>query len=201
MRDSLGDIARGLPQGTELNSLAGGFALWASVSEGRATRAESSRDLLALTAAVALGAASFIVLAPWLQYLGHAGPELTLTIGAFLVGYLRRFGITGAAALLAYGAQLSVASTDRSPHSTTTTSSLRRVEARRISTQSSFQSLSPAALAQHPRDVATSPKRQRDAGYEPVKPQFVCDSRPRRAGGSLTIWQRRRGCNLSTIGW
>jgi len=43
-----------------------------------------------------VGAASFIVLAPWLQYLGHAGPELTLTIGAFLVGYLRRFGITGA---------------------------------------------------------------------------------------------------------
>jgi hypothetical protein len=51
---------------------------------------------LLLAAAAALGAASFVVLAPLLQPLGHAGPELSLVIGAFLVGYLRRFGLTGA---------------------------------------------------------------------------------------------------------
>ena len=95
MLGTTADIVRGLPDGAALNSLAGGFALWASVSEGRATRAESSRDLLLLSAAAALGAASFIVLAPLLQHLGHAGPELTLATGAFLVGYLRRFGLTG----------------------------------------------------------------------------------------------------------
>jgi len=95
MLGTTADIVRGLPDGAALNSLAGGFALWASVSEGRATRAESSRDLLLLSAAAALGAASFIVLAPLLQHLGHTGPELTLATGAFLVGYLRRFGLTG----------------------------------------------------------------------------------------------------------
>ncbi|MBV9778004.1 MAG: FUSC family protein [Acetobacteraceae bacterium] len=50
-----------------------------------------------------------------LQSLGHAGPELVLATGAFLVGYLRRFGLTGAGLgsqiyigqLLAYGARLS----------------------------------------------------------------------------------------------
>jgi hypothetical protein len=109
------EIVRGLPDGAALNSLAGGFALWASVSEGRATRAESSRDLLLLSIAAALGAASFIFLAPLLRHFGHAGPELTLVIGAFLVGYLRRFGLTGTGIgsqiyigqLLAYGACLS----------------------------------------------------------------------------------------------
>jgi hypothetical protein len=40
------DIVWGLHDGPALSSLAGGFALWASVSEGRATRAESTRDLL-----------------------------------------------------------------------------------------------------------------------------------------------------------
>jgi hypothetical protein len=109
------EIVQGLPDGAALNSLAGGFALWASVSEGRATRAESSRDLLLLSAAAALGATSFIFLAPLLRQLGHAGPELTLVTGAFLVGYLRRFGLTGTGIgsqvyigqLLAYGARLS----------------------------------------------------------------------------------------------
>jgi hypothetical protein len=109
------EIVRGLPDGAALNSLAGGFALWASVSEGRATRAESSRDLLLLSAAATLGAASFIFLAPLLRHFGHAGPELTLVTGAFLVGYLRRFGLTGTGVgsqiyigqLLAYGARLS----------------------------------------------------------------------------------------------
>src|SRR4051812_19471190 len=96
MLGTMPEIARGLPEGAALASLAGGFALWASVSEGRATRADSSRDLLLLSAAAALGAASFILLAPPLLQLGQAGPELTLATGAFLVGYLRRFGVTGA---------------------------------------------------------------------------------------------------------
>ena len=49
--------------------------------------------------------------------LGRAGPEFTLAGGAFLVGYLRRFGVTGAGVgsqtyigqLLAYGARLNLA--------------------------------------------------------------------------------------------
>jgi uncharacterized membrane protein YccC len=49
-----------------------------------------------------------------LGYLGHWGPELSLVSGAFLVGYLRRFGLTGAGVgsqiyigqLLAYTAEL-----------------------------------------------------------------------------------------------
>ena len=117
MLGTMADIARGLPNGAALSSLAGGFALWASVSEGRSTRAASTRDLLLLSAAAALGAASYIVLAPLLHYLGRAGPELTLAGGAFLVGYLRRFGVTGAGLgsqlyigqLLAYGAHLNAA--------------------------------------------------------------------------------------------
>jgi hypothetical protein len=114
MLGTMTDIARGLRDSLALNALAGGFALWASVSEGRGTRAESSRDLLLLSAAAALGAASFIILAPLLAHFGHAGPELTLATGAFLAGYLRRFGITGTGLgsqiyigqLLAYGARL-----------------------------------------------------------------------------------------------
>jgi Fusaric acid resistance protein-like len=116
MLGTMTDIARGLPNGAALSSLAAGFALWASVSEGRATRGGSTRDLLLLSAAAVLGAASYIVLAPLLQRLGRAGPELTLAGGAFLVGYLRRFGVTGAGLgsqvyigqLLAYGAHLSI---------------------------------------------------------------------------------------------
>jgi hypothetical protein len=84
------------------------------VSEGCATRVESTQDLLLLCAAAVVGATSFIVLAPLFLYLGRSGPELTLATGAFLVGYLRRFGLTGAGVgsqiyigqLLAYGAGL-----------------------------------------------------------------------------------------------
>jgi hypothetical protein len=116
MLGTMADIARAVPNGAALSSLAGGFALWASVSEGRGTRAGSTRDLLLLSAAAALGAASYIVLAPLLQCLGRAGPELTLAGGAFLVGYLRRFGVTGTGLgsqiyigqLLAYSARLSI---------------------------------------------------------------------------------------------
>jgi hypothetical protein len=59
MLGTMADIARGLQNGAALSSLAGGFALWASVSEGRNTRAGSTRDLLLLSAAAALGAASY----------------------------------------------------------------------------------------------------------------------------------------------
>jgi hypothetical protein len=114
MLGALLDVVRTEPGGAALSPVAGGFALWASVSEGRGKRFESSRDLLLFAAAAALGATSFIIAAPILQHLGRAGPELTLATGAFLVGYLRRFGITGAGLgsqayigqLLAYGAQL-----------------------------------------------------------------------------------------------
>lgn len=111
---ALQDITHGLPGATLVGSLASSFALWASVSEARVSRAESSRDLALLCAAAAFGAAMFIGFAPLLQTIGKAAPELTLVTGAFLVGYLKRFGILGAGAgsqiyigqLLAYGAQL-----------------------------------------------------------------------------------------------
>ncbi|MFO1057527.1 MAG: FUSC family protein [Dongiaceae bacterium] len=114
MLGSMAQINQGLPDAPSLGALAGGFALWASVSESRATRAGSSRDLLLLCAAAALGASSYALLAPALRHLGEAGPELTLATGAVLVGYLRRFGITGTGVgsqiyigqLLAYGAGL-----------------------------------------------------------------------------------------------
>ena len=114
MLGTMPEIDHGLAGGASLSVLAGGFALWASVSEGRSTRAESSRDLLLLCAAAALGAAVFILLSPLLTKIGHAGPESTLATGAFLVGYLKRFGILGTGIgsqifigqLLAYGAGL-----------------------------------------------------------------------------------------------
>jgi hypothetical protein len=110
-------ISHRLSHGTLLSFLAGGFALWACVSEGRATRVESSRDLVILSAAAALGAVMMIGLAPVLAQADRPGPELTLVLGAFLVGYLRRFGILGAGVgsqiyigqLLAYSAHLTTA--------------------------------------------------------------------------------------------
>jgi hypothetical protein len=111
---ALRDVTGALPGATSLGSLAGSFALWASVSESRVTRGESCRDLAVLCAAAALGAAMQLTLSPLLQPLGHAGPELVLASGAFLAGYLRRFGLLGAGIgsqvyigqLLAYGAHL-----------------------------------------------------------------------------------------------
>ena len=93
MLGALHDITAGLPDAASLGALAGGFALWASVSEGQATRRKSARDLALLSVAATLGAVSFIELAPLLAPIGRAGPELTLASGAFLVGYMRRFGI------------------------------------------------------------------------------------------------------------
>ncbi len=114
MLGTMGDLARGVPGSTSLATLAGGFALWASVSEGRSTRWESSRDLLLLALAAGIGAASLALLDIPLASLSGHGPELVLISGAFCVGYLRRFGLTGAGIgsqifigqLLAFGAQL-----------------------------------------------------------------------------------------------
>jgi hypothetical protein len=114
MLATLPSISHGLANGATLSYLAGGFALWASVSEARSTRPESSRDLALLSAAAALGAVIMIVLAPLLTGPGRPGPELTLASGAFLVGYLKRFGTLGAGIgsqiyigeLLAYGIRL-----------------------------------------------------------------------------------------------
>jgi hypothetical protein len=113
---SLPAIANGLPQHVSLSVLAGGFALWASVSEARITRRESSRDLALLVAAAVLGAVSMIALSPLLTGPHSPGPELTLATGAFLVGYLKRFGVLGGGIgsqiyigqLLAYSTRLNV---------------------------------------------------------------------------------------------
>jgi hypothetical protein len=101
-----------IPGNALLASLAGGFALWASVSEGQSARALSARDLGLFSAAGVLGALSMLAFAPVFGRHGWPGPELTLVTGSFLVGYLRRFGILGAGIgsqvyigqLLVYGA-------------------------------------------------------------------------------------------------
>jgi len=110
---------RQVGSGGTLSSLAGGFALWASVSEGQATRAASSRDLLILCTAAVAGALSMIGVGAMLGSGAWAGPEAVLITGAFLVGYLKRFGTLGAGVgsqvyigqLLAYGASLHRADT------------------------------------------------------------------------------------------
>src|SRR5215510_12770879 len=63
MASTMPGIARRSPAGADLGALAAGFALWASVSEARATRAESSRDLLCLVFAAVAGAVTTIGLA------------------------------------------------------------------------------------------------------------------------------------------
>jgi Fusaric acid resistance protein-like len=111
---TLKDVSADIPASLSLATLAGSFALWAGVSEGQATRYASSRDLIILCIACALGASSYALLAPWLRHFGHTWPESVLIVGAFLVGCLKRYGITGAGVgsqiyigqLLAYGAKL-----------------------------------------------------------------------------------------------
>ncbi len=73
--------------------LAGAFALWASVSEGETSRWRSSRDLFVLILSATLGAAVFVLAQA--RFGGTLVPELTLVLGAFFVGYLRRFGRLG----------------------------------------------------------------------------------------------------------
>ncbi len=89
-------ISHQVSHGSVLSFLAGGFALWACVSEGRARRTESCRDLVFLNAAAVVGAVMMIGFAPLLTGRDRPGPELTLALGAFLVGYLRQFGVLGA---------------------------------------------------------------------------------------------------------
>lgn len=85
-----------ISDGFFLSYLAAGFGLWASVSEGQTTRWLSTRDLVILNGAAVAGAVSLIGLAPILLRHGQPGPEWILITGAFLVGYLKRFGILGA---------------------------------------------------------------------------------------------------------
>ncbi len=106
-----------LPDRAALPTLAAGFALWASVSEGRTSRAASSRDLAALAAAATLGALALAAIAPRLQAPGRPGAELVLVSGAFLASYFKRFGVLGAGIgsqiylgqLFAFGAGLTLA--------------------------------------------------------------------------------------------
>ena len=93
---TLPSISHGLHGGASLSVLAGGIALWASVSEARVVRRESSRDLVLLCAAGVVGAVMIIALAPLLMGPRRPGAELALATGAFLVGYLKRFGVLGA---------------------------------------------------------------------------------------------------------
>jgi hypothetical protein len=110
-------ISQRVSHGSVLSLLAGGFALWACVSEGRSTKTESCRDLVILNAAAVLGAVMMIGFAPMLIGADRPRPELTLALGAFLVGYLKRFGILGAGVgsqiyigqLLAYTTRLTTA--------------------------------------------------------------------------------------------
>ncbi|MEJ8848465.1 FUSC family protein [Variovorax rhizosphaerae] len=102
------------PEHARLALLAGGFALWASVCEGRATRLESARDLGLLAASAVVGAAFTAALTPWLSHGGSVLPEATLVLGAFVVGHGKRWGVLGCGIgaqffigqLLAYGLQL-----------------------------------------------------------------------------------------------
>ncbi|WP_277183097.1 FUSC family protein, partial [Caballeronia sp. BR00000012568055] len=93
---SLHDVTRDVPASVSVGMLAATFALWASVSEARSTRAESSRDLAVLCLAAAFGAFMFALVGPTFRSFGRGGAELVLVSGAFLAGYLKRYGATGA---------------------------------------------------------------------------------------------------------
>jgi hypothetical protein len=72
---ALQDIAHHVPGSIPLSYLAGSFALWASVSEGKSTRAESGRDLTLLSFSASLGALLFVFLSEPLRVAGRAGPK------------------------------------------------------------------------------------------------------------------------------
>jgi hypothetical protein len=93
---TLQDVTRDVPSGVSVGTLAAAFALWASVSEARSTRAQSCRDLIVLCLAAAIGALTFAWLGYSMRAFGRGGPELMLVSGAFFAGYLKRFGTTGA---------------------------------------------------------------------------------------------------------
>ena len=93
---ALQDVTQRVPVGVSVGALAGSFALWASVSEARSTRYESSRDLALLCIAAAFGAFTFALFEPMFREMGRGGAELILVTGAFFAGYLKRFGLLGA---------------------------------------------------------------------------------------------------------
>ncbi|WP_233236566.1 FUSC family protein [Bordetella sp. LUAb4] len=93
---TLHEVGSDAPAGISLGTLAASFALWASVSEARTTRATSSRDMTILCLAAAVGAAVFALFEPVLRAHFSAGGEWVLASGAFAVGYLKRYGILGA---------------------------------------------------------------------------------------------------------
>ncbi|WP_284312699.1 FUSC family protein [Labrys miyagiensis] len=84
-------IAQHAGHNVTLSVIAGSFALWASVSENRANRWQSSRDLVLFCGSAGLGALSYVVLVRLLNVVGAAGLELPLVSGAFCVGYFKRF--------------------------------------------------------------------------------------------------------------
>jgi Fusaric acid resistance protein-like len=113
----LGEIlgeAFGIGHGVPLGFLISNFALWASVSEAQSKRLRIVVDLIALCAAASFGSALLVMATPELARLGRFGPELGLVFGAFLTGYLKRFGVLGGGlgsqiyigALLAFGYHL-----------------------------------------------------------------------------------------------
>ncbi|WP_109125867.1 FUSC family protein [Dyella sp. C11] len=93
---ALHDVTQRFGTSVSVGVLAASFALWASVSEARHTRPESSRDLALLCAAATVGALVQALLSPSLFVLGRGAPEFVLLIGAFLASYLKRYGVTGA---------------------------------------------------------------------------------------------------------
>ncbi|MBS7811713.1 FUSC family protein [Roseococcus pinisoli] len=114
---ALHDVSGDFSRGAFLTPLAGGLALWASVSEGQLTRWQSARDLTLLVTAAVAGASLMALASPRLALLGTVAPEAALVTGAFLVSYLRRFGRLGTGLgsqiytgqLLAYGLGLAPA--------------------------------------------------------------------------------------------
>lgn len=93
---ALHDVTQAFGSGTAIGALAASFALWASVSEARHTRPESSRDLALLCAAAMLGALMQALLSAPLAPARANAPEFVLVSGAFLASYLKRYGVTGA---------------------------------------------------------------------------------------------------------
>jgi hypothetical protein len=93
---SLWDVVNRTSGGIHMAQLAGGFALWASVSEARSERFAASRELVILCAAAMLGAVSYSLLSPLLRQHEWVSVESVLVTGAFLVAYLKYFGTLGA---------------------------------------------------------------------------------------------------------
>jgi hypothetical protein len=90
------DLVNRTSGGIQMAQLAGGFALWASVSEARSERFPASRDLVILCAAAMVGAVSYALLSPLLRQHDWVSGEAVLVTGAFLVAYLKCFGTVGA---------------------------------------------------------------------------------------------------------